>query len=123
MSLEPNRIEIDCVFTCPSCGTETWHTIRELKIKKHLNCPCGTKTPIQPVNSVKVTYAGKATGVFDSTGKQTGPIFPADDFVASLVALGYRKRDAVVLVENNKEEYDGNDNKFITLLLQQGALA
>ena len=118
--LRPLRIEIDCVFQCGTCGTETWYTIRELKHKTHLNCPCGQKTHIEPVHAVKITYAGKAIQSFDNDGRQNGPVFPADDLVASLVPLGYTKSTARKLVNNHQSLYEGDDGKFITLLLTQG---
>ncbi len=120
MTLKPIRVEIDCVFQCPTCNTETWHTIRELKHRKHLDCPCGSKTHIEPVHTVEVTYAGRATQAFDSAGKQSGPTFPLDDFVASLVSLGHKTAEAHKLVETHKDTHDGDDGKFLTFLLTQG---
>jgi hypothetical protein len=122
-ALTPLRVEIDCVFQCPSCNTETWHTLRELQHRKRLNCPCGTKTRIEPVSSVEVVYAGKAVGAFDGSGQQAGPVFPVDDFVSTLVALGYKTAEARKLVETHKDTHDGDDGKFITFLLTQGVSA
>jgi hypothetical protein len=119
--IQPIRIEVDCVFQCPECKTETWHTIRELKRIKHLSCPCGTKTKIKPVVKVEVGYAGEAPQSHGPTGDTEGPALARDDFVASLVALGYRKAQAKLLVAQCADQYDGDDERFLTLLVQQGA--
>lgn len=115
--LKPTRVEIDCVFQCSKCNTETWYTILELEHRKHLHCPCGQKTRLEPVHSVEVMYVGKAVQSFDGSGQQNKPHFPANDFVASLVALGHRKTDACALVDQYQDEHDGDDGKFLTFLL------
>ncbi len=65
-------------------------------------------------------YAGKATEALDGSGQHKATGFPLDDFVVSLVALGHQKTAARKLVEAHQSAYDGNDENFITLLLQQG---
>ncbi len=118
--LKPLRIEIDCVFVCPSCETETWYTIRQLKRRKYLKCVCGQKTRLEPVHDVTLTYAGRATEQLDQSGHRTGPAVNTREFVAVLVQLGHKRALAQLLVEQCKDKYT-NDSQFLSLLLQQGA--
>lgn len=108
------------MFECSSCKTETWYTIRELKHRKYLECPCGHRERIEPVSHVEVGYAGKATEQLDQSGERSGPAIDISDFVVSLVALGFKKADATKLVNDNIDQYQGDEGKFITFLLQQG---
>ena len=141
--LSPKRIEVDCVFACPECSCETWYTIRELKHRTSLDCLCGTKTKIQPVQGVEVVYAGKKVSQFDQSGQNpdtTGQVERAEtaktatfatnpdqsghaDFVATLVGLGHKRSEAKRIVDLHSGEFDGDDHKFITLLLQKGMKA
>ena len=119
--IAPLRIEVDCVYECPECKTETWHTIQELKRVKYLSCPCGTKTKIKPVASVEVGYAGEASQQHSPTGHAEGPSLAHEDFVASLVAIGHRKAQAKLLVAQCADQYEGDDEQFLTFLITQGA--
>jgi hypothetical protein len=136
--LEPKRMEVDCVFVCPACSCETWYTIRELKHRKYLDCLCGTKTRIKPVQAVEVVYASNVTSSFDESGhnqdicgriqgretRTTGKSDPNPvvighaDFVNTLVHLGHKRSEAKRIVDFHIGEYDGNDENFLTLLLQ-----
>jgi len=118
--LQPLRIEVHCVYVCSACESRTWYTIRELKYRKHLECVCGHSQVLKPIESVEVGYAGKDKRSFDSTGQKPSPTFPLDDFVVSLIALGFKKSEATKLIEQNQHEYDGDEGTFITFLLQQG---
>jgi Holliday junction resolvasome RuvABC DNA-binding subunit len=91
-----------------------------------LDCPCGKKTRIEPVCHVEVTYATKTTEQFDKSGENPSlatPELPIDDFVSTLAGLGYKKADARKLVLAHADDYDGDEGKFITFLIQQGASA
>ena len=119
MALKPLRVEVDCVFQCRVCETETWYTLHELKHRKHLCCPCGHRCNIEPVTHVEVGYAGNVSEQLDQSGQRTGPAIDVDDFVATLVTLGHRKVDAHRLVREHAAEYDGDDAKFITRILNK----
>ena len=118
-NLKPIRVEIDCVYTCPSCEAETWYTIRELKHKKHLDCLCGKRTRIQVIDSIEVMYAGKATDSLDKTGRASTR-FDHNDFIVTLARMGHQKSHAKALVEQCADQYDGDDGKFLSFLLSQG---
>jgi len=118
--LQPLRIEVDCVFECPECKCETWYTIRELQHRKHMTCPCGHKSQIHAVKSVELIYAGNVKEQLDKSGKRTGPVVCVDDFAVSLVSLGWKKSDAYKLIQQHQDAYTGDDNQFLTFLLQQG---
>jgi len=122
MKIKPLRIEIDCVYTCPSCKADTWYTIRELKYRKHLTCVCGKQTLLEPVRCVEVRYAGKAIEQLDKSGQRVSPAFPLEDFVVTLTTLGYTKSNARQLVLQHQHEYRDNDSEFLAFLLQQGVL-
>jgi hypothetical protein len=121
--LKPSRVEVDCVYSCNACGTETWYTVRELKHRTTLDCLCGTITRLAPVHSVDVVYAGKNTEKMDRAGYQVEPVGPQieiDDFVVSLMTLGFKKSEATKLIEQNLHEYNGDEGQFITYLLAKG---
>jgi len=69
---------------------------------------------------VVYTGAGKSAQALNAVGQTAGPAFAIDDFVASLVSLGYQKAEARQLIECHSDTYDGNDEKFLTFLLTQG---
>lgn len=120
MSLKPLRIETDCVFQCPTCEAETWYTIRELQHREHLSCICGKRTRITPVKHVEVFYVSKETEQLSESGQRTRPAINLDDFVVSLVAIGHKKAAAKTLIKQCQDEYTGDDQTFLELLLNKG---
>lgn len=125
--LKPLRVEVDCVYSCPDCEAETWHTVRELEELTYLNCVCGTRTKLQIVDSVDVVYAGKTVGgdSLDKTGRAVTaamptPSFNHGEFIATLTNMGHQASWAKTIVEQCAHEYDGDDGKFLSFLLKKG---
>lgn len=115
--LKPFRIEVDCVYVCESCGCETWYTIRELEHRKYLDCVCGKRTSLMRVKHVDVVYDDHKEQ-FRNTGKQ-GSAVNTEEFVVALVSLGYKKKDARQLVEQNIDSYNGDETEFLRKLVSK----
>ena len=129
--LKPKRVEIDCVYICPDCGSEIWYTIKEMKYRKFFECACTYKEKLAPVSRVLVEYKGEETELFCEAGEpkamgtKTKPKPkpkkpPAEDlsgFVATLTTMGFKKAEAQLRVSSNASKYDGDDGKFFNLIM------
>lgn len=135
MALNPQRIEIDAVYKCPDCGSEKWYTAREMEFRNVLDCVCGTRTEIAPIQHVKVTYTNSSTQQFGKIGQikkrqlKAGKVSVVSTtdalsshlmtFVDTLVSLGHKKPVAEQTVRDCSSKYDGDDNNFLAILMMK----
>lgn len=123
--LKPQRMEVDCVFQCDDCDCETWYTVKELKQRRFLDCPCGKRTRLKPVKQVYVIFQDEHDP-YGSDGAETAPKaspthnLPIDDFVQTLVGLGHDTKKAKKLVLSCADQYTGDEGSFLNILLASG---